>query len=169
MKIDPRRLLQSNFVFILVAVVSGVGLFFWAQYWQKTYSQDRREVLSTLSMDASSSGETVQVLKIRENGFLALEVYVSSDAGAELRQRVDLPDKKDAFFKIRGQASNLILEELGEDQKVLILAPGYDEDLVAHLNVFEYSPKEQKLTPIPPGTQLPFMDYPTESKDHTNH
>ena len=56
-----------------------------------------------------------------------------------------LPDKKDGYFTFNGDVTNLAVDDIDNDKKSEILATTFDNDLVAHLNVYRYVPGQKEL------------------------
>ncbi|HEX4925253.1 MAG TPA: hypothetical protein VFV50_14260, partial [Bdellovibrionales bacterium] len=86
-------------------------------------------------------GTPVRVMKIKTRDGLSIEVYRASNY--DLVQRIHLDQKKDGFFTFRGEAANLVLTDVDGDDVPEIVAPGYDQNLTAQLNVYRYDPDSQ--------------------------
>ena len=91
--------------------------------------------------DLLNNGKLLKVLKVRSAEGLAIEIYsTEKTTGAPLLARVFLPDKSDGYFHFHGEATNLALEDLNGDRRLEILAPSFDTNMTAHLNVYTYNP-----------------------------
>lgn len=91
-----------------------------------------------------------RVLKVRTHEGLFVEVYGQNEGEARpLIDRIRLPDRRDAFFSFSGRTSNLFLHDVSGDGVPEIIAPSFDDDLIAHLNVFRLNQESQKLENVP--------------------
>ncbi|MCC7404755.1 MAG: hypothetical protein IT288_10190 [Bdellovibrionales bacterium] len=91
-----------------------------------------------------------RVLKVRTHEGLFVEVYGQNEGEARpLIDRIRLPDRRDAFFSFSGRTSNLFLHDVSGDGVPEIIAPSFDDDLIAHLNVFRLNQGSQKLENVP--------------------
>jgi hypothetical protein len=104
----------------------------------------RRSVLSVVE-NVRFGERSLDVIKVRENGVLAIEVYDKSDGRYRLMGRTEIGDQIDAFFRLSGRASNLFVTDLNADGEMEIAAPSYDRNLVAHLNVFSLRHFEDRV------------------------
>lgn len=107
-----------------------------------------RKILSVVSADILKTGHVFRVLKILSPTGITVEVYSpTEDGGRSLWGKVDLPDRKDGYFHIFGQATNLALRDLDSDGRVEILAPTYDQDMKPHLNAIRINVETKSLEP----------------------
>ena len=109
-----------------------------------------RVILAVAQADLDGSGERRQVLKVKTHEGLFLEVYgVSNDKTSgthqELLASTKLPDKKDGYFTLNGEVTNLAIDTIDDDKHPKILATSFDSDLVAHLNVYKYVTGQREL------------------------
>jgi hypothetical protein len=103
---------------------------------------EQRILLSTAFGNVLGDGTPVRVMKIKTRDSLVLEIYKANDY--QLIQRISLDQKKDGFFTFHGEATNLVLVDVDGDDIPEILAPGYDHNLSAQLNVYHYD-RDTKL------------------------
>jgi hypothetical protein len=110
----------------------------------------RRTILSVASGDIFNNGTMAQVLKIRTEKGLFLEIYGPDLENGDrlLLAQVQLPDSRDGYFHFRGQAANLALQDVDGDGAVEIMAPTFDENLMAHLNVYRYNASQARIEPM---------------------
>lgn len=107
---------------------------------------DSRQILSTASADFAGDGSQFKIVKVRTDQSLYLEFYkVAQDGTSKLFQKINMQDKKDGYFNYNGRATNLVVDQMGNDKSLKILAPSFDKDLVAHLNVFAFDPATQQF------------------------
>lgn len=94
-------------------------------------------------------GTAIKVVKIKTHNGLFLEIYNKSQSGHfPLMGSIPLPDHKDGFFLYQGEATNLALEDVDGDQQLDIIAPSYDNNLVARLNVYSYDQRSGEFVQI---------------------
>ena len=106
----------------------------------------QRSVISTIRNDLFRDGRVIIIAKVKNDNWLYIEVYEQLvDGYRRLIDKIKLPDSNDGFFHFRGQATNLAVEDLDNDGKPEILAPTYDANHVAHLNIYKYNPLSNKF------------------------
>ena len=99
-----------------------------------------REILSTVTGDIMGDGSVLKVIKVRSKVGLFLEVYKPNQNGASTKMaQIELKDSKDGYFNFNGRTANLALKDINGDSIAEIIAPSFDEDFVAHLNVYSYN------------------------------
>jgi hypothetical protein len=100
-----------------------------------------RTVLSTAVGDLRGDGAPIKVVKVKTQDTIYLEFYTADEKGSDkLLQRVDVGDKRDAYFNYRGEATNLVLADIDNDAHHEILVPSIDQEMRAHLNIFRFDP-----------------------------
>ncbi len=104
-----------------------------------TFLSDYRKVLSTVSGNIIDQKNITKVIKLKTNEGLFLEVYHGDNHLKPLISKIKLEDNKDAYFIFQGQSTNLALKDLDGDSKLEILVPSFDNNLVAHLNVYKFN------------------------------
>lgn len=130
-------------VFALVAINPGLR-----NLLRRNYKVPYRQILSTASGILEKGGPPIKVIKVKTHKGLFIEVYVSGPNQTKpLLDRFQLPDQRDGYFHFCGQATNLALEDIDGDTTLEILAPSFDEELVAHLNVYSYNSRTKKFEP----------------------
>ena len=107
---------------------------------KEIFSSSERSILAKVSGNITAEGPRVTVLKIRSKDTLTLEVY-SDDPGQEntLIAKIPLFETKDAYFVVNGNATNLALSDVDNDELMEIVAPTYNEQMVPRLNIFKYN------------------------------
>jgi hypothetical protein len=102
-------------------------------------SKDHRTVISTATGDLAGDGGLLTVAKVRTRDTLSLEIYQSvKDGSMKMVERIEMPDKRDGYFKFNGEAINLAVDDVDGDGRPEILAPSFDANLVGHLNIYHY-------------------------------
>lgn len=106
---------------------------------------NERVVLSTLTGNITNDGMLSKIIKVRADNQLFIEVYQVGEDGQELISKLALPDSQDAYFHLRGESANLLLNDVDGDSVAEIVAPSYDANFVAHLNIFKYDPQSKSF------------------------
>ena len=119
----------------------------------------QRQVLSTATGNLLHNGQKIKVVKIRKDNEFFLEIYghaIHSQASPLLISRIPLSFGRDAYINFKGVSSNLALHDVDGDNKLEILVPGYEKNLLARLNIYKYDENEHifKLTHLPTN-QIP--------------
>jgi hypothetical protein len=109
-----------------------------------------REVLAVAKADLDQSGNPEQILKVKTHNGIFLEVYGQaknslSSFRQELLATVKLPDQKDGYFTFNGEVTNLAVDVIDKDRQPKILTTSFDNDLVAHLNVYKFVRGQKEL------------------------
>lgn len=99
---------------------------------------NQRVVLSTITGSITGDGVMSKVVKVRADDQIYIEVYQLYDHGQELLSKMAIPDVHDGYFHIKGESTNLMLNDVDGDQIPEIIAPSFDKDLVAHLNIYKF-------------------------------
>ncbi len=56
-----------------------------------------------------------------------------------LLDTINLEQERDGYFTFNGQLVSLAIDDIDGDHQVEILAPAFDSQLTAHLNVYKYN------------------------------
>jgi hypothetical protein len=135
---------------ILLLVVALVPK--WKLEVKSWWASEAPKVLSAIEKDFFNDGRVIVFAKIKSHKGLFIEIYEKvSDGTVTHLDKIQLPDEQDGFFHYRGQATNLALEDLDGDGIPEVLAPTFDENHVAHLNVYTYNSGTKKFEMLPPS------------------
>jgi len=128
---------------ILAASISAVVNPSLRELLQDYFQPDSRKILSFVIGDLLNNGKRVKVLKVRENRELFLEIYSlnESENSSSLLEKIPLFHNRDGFFTFNGESSNLALDDIDGDEIIEILAPSFDNNFAAYLNIFHYNPE----------------------------
>ncbi len=105
------------------------------------FDSSDRQILAKVHGKLSGDLFDITILKISSPDGLSLEIYAQEQQDGSLKQigQFNLNDKRDAFFSFQGNATNLALTDVDNDGTLEIVAPTYDDQMAAHLNVFKYN------------------------------
>jgi hypothetical protein len=136
--------LQSTFVVVLaivallvtvVAVVPSLR-----QPVRDFFTPEQRIILAKVSGDITGKGLKVSILKIQYRDSLVLEIYNEENPEQSVFMgKITLPERRDAYFQLRGNATNLGLSDVDGDSTLEILAPAFDDQMVARLNIYKFN------------------------------
>jgi len=103
---------------------------------------DQRRLLAKISGDLTGQGLHVTVLKIQLKDRIVVEIYEEENSETtDLMARLMLPEKRDAYFELKGNATNLGLADVDGDGTLEVMAPTFDEQMMARLNIFKFNPQ----------------------------
>lgn len=113
-----------------------------------------RIVLAKAEADLTGKGMKVAVVKVRTADTIALEIFENQGEAKSLKfvKRIVLPEKRDAYFNFRGNATNLVVTDVDGDGQLEIVAPTFDENLVPRLNVYKYDAEAADFLRLGPET-----------------
>lgn len=112
------------------------------------FFSDHREILSIAKGDFV--GNASHIVKVRTHEGLVIEVYgKNSVQQIALLDRIVLKDHKDGYFNFNGEAANLVVNDINEDNTMEILVPSFNKNLIAELNVYRFNSNVQKLEKFP--------------------
>ncbi|MGZ3748375.1 MAG: hypothetical protein ACXWRE_13425, partial [Pseudobdellovibrionaceae bacterium] len=87
----------------------------WRQEVRDFFIPEQRHILAKISGNLSE-GLPITVLKIQTRNNLVLEIYSAENPEAlYLMTRIILPEKRDAYFQLKGNATNLGLVDVDND------------------------------------------------------
>jgi len=139
------------FTAIALNILSNIALFsFPVRQWiQARMNVNQSEILSVAQGDLLNDGSRVKVVKFKTMEGIVLEFYSDNRNGSRYQiSRVVLPNAKDAFFNHRGEAVQLAITDLDGDGTMELLSPTFDDQLIAYLNPFRYSPEVKGFIPF---------------------
>lgn len=113
---------------------------------QELLSHDYRSVLATVTGNFGKDQTPIKIIKVKTQRQLLIEFYsISDELEPKLLQKIELDDKRDAYFNYNGSATNLALSNIATEEDPSLLVPSVDRNLRAHLNVFRYDQKGQRF------------------------
>jgi hypothetical protein len=111
-----------------------------------------RTILAKAEADLTGQGMKVAIIKVKTADSLALEIFEKEADSSKLKfvKRIVLPEKRDAYFNFRGNATNLIVTDVDNDGTLEIVAPTFDENLMPRLNVYKFDPERHDFIRMGP-------------------
>jgi hypothetical protein len=105
-----------------------------------------RNILSSVRAKLDNSDSEFNILKVRSENNLFLEIYSTDSSGSiSLVEKFQLPDNHDAYFNFGGVMSNLVVAGFEQNGQSQIVVPSFDKDLVGHLNIFQFDSSSHSL------------------------
>jgi len=112
----------------------------WRQAVRDLVSPEQRVILAKVTGDLTGQGLQVMVLKIQVRDSLILEIYsVENSEENAMMAKIVLPEKRDAYFQLKGNATNLGLADVDNDGTLEIIAPTFDDQMIARLNIYKFN------------------------------
>ena len=146
------KILVSILGFVSLALIIVLSITSWRNHFREFFLNESPMVLSTIQKDYFEDGRTIVFAKVKTTKGLFIHIYEKVSEGfPKSLANIRLPDNTDGFFHYRGQATNLALEDLDGDGRPEILAPTFDVNQVAHLNVYTYNSATEQFEPLPPN------------------
>ncbi|MBC7370741.1 MAG: hypothetical protein H7326_04195 [Bdellovibrionaceae bacterium] len=139
------------FVTVLAVVPS------YRQELRNYFGPEHRTILAKISGDLTGRGMRVTVLKIQTRENLVLEIYSEENPETStIMAKIPLPEKRDAYFSLKGNATNLGLADIDDDGTLEILVPTFDEQMVARLNIYKFNVEARTFERVtaPPDTSF---------------
>ncbi len=111
-----------------------------------------RQILAKADADLTGQGLHVAIVKVKTADTLSLEIFETEGASGQMKftKRLVLPEKRDAYFNFRGNATNLVVTDVDGDGTLEIVAPTFDENLIPRLNVYKFDPERHDFYRLGP-------------------
>lgn len=124
----------------------------WRVRWQAWLLPETRDLLATVTGDLLNNGVQMKVLKFATGRGLIVEVHAPNEdqASFSLVDRIFIPDRHDGYVTLNAQPTRLAIVDVDNDGSPEILAPSFDEKLVAHLNTLRLNPESKRLELVKP-------------------
>lgn len=150
-KLDPQKAVAVFMLgFAAVCVVSTLSPSIRNKFRSKFFRADRK-VLSIVQGNLLNDGQIVKAIKYQTLSGIVIEIFGTNENGARsLIDRIDIPGEHDGYFDFYGRAAQLAVMDLDEDGGFELVAPTFDKELVAHLNIFRYNPLTKNFEAIQP-------------------
>ncbi len=136
----PYRIMQISFLALLLLTFVVALAPKWREQAQDLLWPRERLVLAKSQAQINPNGIFVTVIKIKTKQGLSIEIYKSKDVAQSMEFWMQFPleGTQDSFFNFHSQASNLVLTDVDNDGFLDIMAPTYDEQQQARMNIFRY-------------------------------
>ena len=136
----PYKIMQISLLVILLATLLVALIPTWRERAQNLLRGRERLILAKSQAQVSPQGIFITVIKIKTKDGLVVEIYKSQDINQSMEfwLQFSLEGNQDSFFNYHNQASNLVLTDVDEDGFLDIMAPTYDEQQQARMNIFRY-------------------------------
>ncbi len=136
----PYKIMQIAFVVLLLSTLIVALVPTWRERVQNLLWARERLILAKSQAQVNPQGIFITVVKIKNKQGLFIEIYKSQgiNQSMEFWMQFPLEGTQDSFFNYHNQASNLVLTDVDEDGFIDIMAPTYDEQQQARMNIFRY-------------------------------
>lgn len=116
--------------------------------------KEQRTALSVITLNNEAGMPAFKIIKVKTPHGIILEAYRATGMGgaSDLTDEVNLPQHKDAYFNLRGQQTNLAMDDLDGDHKPEILVPTFSPQLMSRLNIYKFNFLNGKFEPMDPAT-----------------
>jgi hypothetical protein len=103
----------------------------------KGETKSYRKIVSTL-IYTNPKGIHHQVLKIKTEKGINIEIYESSLNFPKLVAKFEVIGQRDGYFILGGSGTNLAMFDIDHDTNYEILVPTFDHNLTAKLDIIKY-------------------------------
>ncbi|MBX7230490.1 MAG: hypothetical protein K1X29_00255 [Bdellovibrionales bacterium] len=121
--------------------------------WQAHFFPEKKELLAVVNGDLLGNGSEFKVLKYATRKGLIIEIqspHQRNDNPYQMVDRVFIPDRHDGYFSLSTASTQLAILDINGDGVPEIIAPSFDENLMAHLNPMRLDPITKKIQLIRP-------------------
>jgi len=126
----------------------------WSRSIRTSLLSQERVLISTAVGDILGDGTPVEVAKVKTPDGIIIEIYAPGPNGSRvLLDKLPLDQERDGYFTFNGQLVSLAIDDIDGDNQVEILAPAFDQQLTAHLNVFKYNPGSKSFQKVTSNLQ----------------
>ncbi len=136
----PYRIMQISFMALLLITLVIALVPSWREQAQNILWPRERLILAKSQAQINPNGIFVTVVKIKTKMGLFIEIYKSKNVNESMEFWIQFPleGTQDSFFNFHSQASNLVLTDVDSDGFLDIMAPTYDEQQQARMNIFRF-------------------------------
>lgn len=125
----------------------------WREKFQDFFWPQDRLILAKTQGQLSSEGPLILVFKVKTKEGLFIEIFKyqpEDKANLVLMAKFPLEGKQDGFFNFQNQATNLAMTDVDGDGASDVVAPTFDENHQARMNVFRYDSATQSFQKMEP-------------------
>ena len=112
---------------------------------RKQFISETRKVLAKATSNINADEQEYLILKVKHKSLIQLEIFLKSENNLKFLQKFTLQGTFDGFFTFAGEATNLAITNLDYDPQLEILVPTFDDDFVAHLQIFKFNISSQQF------------------------
>ena len=113
---------------------------------QNTLFPKQDKLLAVIYGDLTGTGAFVKVLKFKTKEGIRLEFLEQNRTGARrLISEKNIRHPYNGFFEYRGNSVQLAMGDVDGDGIMEVMAPSFDQNLIAHLNVFYYDENSDRF------------------------
>ncbi len=136
----PYKIMQICLLVLLLLTLVVALVPKWREQAQGLLWPKERLILAKTQAQAYPNGFFITVIKVKTKQGLVIEIYKSQDINQSMEfwMQLSLEGSQDSFFNYHNQASNLVLTDVDSDGFLDIMAPTYDDQQQARMNVFRY-------------------------------
>lgn len=136
----PYKIMQISLLVLLILTLLVALVPPWRERAQNLLWPRERLILAKSQGQVNPEGIFVTVIKIKTKQGLFIEIYKSQNINQSMDFWMQFPleGTQDSFFNYHNQASNLVLTDVDNDGFLDIIAPTYDEQQQARMNIFRY-------------------------------
>ncbi|MBK9322142.1 MAG: hypothetical protein IPM97_04150 [Bdellovibrionaceae bacterium] len=133
-------LLLGVLILLALAVTTVAVIPSLRQEFKGYFFPNERKILAKIRGDLTGQGALFTILKIQSGEDLFLEVYIEEGPDdSALLAKINLTEKRDGYFSLKGNATNLGLTDVDGDGTLEIIAPTFDDQMVARLNIYKFN------------------------------
>lgn len=120
----------------------------WKEKVRDLILRDSYALLAEEEADIRNDGSIIRVSKLKINGKIYLRFFEMNGDVWKPIQTILLPDSYDGYATIAGDPKNLAILNLDDDGLLEVIAPTFDKDMIAYLNIYKYSIDSKAFTKI---------------------
>lgn len=109
---------------------------------------NENKLLAVVYGDVAGDGTFVKVLKFKTKDGIRIEFLKQDYDGMKtLIAQKDIHHPYNGFFEYRGNSVQLAMGDVNGDGIMEVMAPSFDKNLIAHLNVYSYHQEHDTFAP----------------------
>ncbi len=143
-----KRWLLFSLQLLITQIVSWVILFSpMKQRIQSYLFSNKEELMAVAEGDLDGLGNKVKVLKYKSKLGIRIEFLRgnSRNTAIEFLNQENINHPYNGYFMYRGHTVQLGMVDMDGDGVMEVVAPSFDKNLMAHLNVFKYNQVQDKF------------------------
>lgn len=109
------------------------------------FVDQNRLVLAKVESQINNDDKNYLILKLKHKKSIHLEIFLKTESVLKLIKKFTLVGSYDGYFNYAGEATNLVVANIDFDPQLEILVPTFDEDFVAHLQIFKFNSTSEEF------------------------